>query len=359
MYESFYGLREKPFNLTPDPDFLYLSNSHKKALAYLKYGIEMKEGFVQLSGEIGSGKTTILRSLLRGLDRDIKAVYIVNPRGTFRQVLRMILDQLSVVPFRLDYSKERLLDKFHEFLKSQAALNHPVILIFDEAQNLDVMTLEELRMLSNYETDKEKLVQIVLVGQPELREKLDRPELAQLHQRISVRCHLGPLTHEETRAYIEHRLSVAGPDGSARFMPDACDLIQRYSRGIPRLINVICNNVLLAGYVEEKRVFNADIAGRVINDIYADDGRPETDVQPPTAQPAPASENTASTAVMAPPVAEPKTAVAAEPPTRYSVLQYTGQKSRRRRRWIIAAAIAAGVVSVIVVILIMAIIIGR
>ncbi len=275
MYESFFGLSEKPFNLTPDPDFLYMSNSHKKAMTYLKYGIETKEGFIQLSGEIGSGKTTLLRGLLRGLDREIRAAYIVNPRGTFRQILRTLLDQLNVVPFRLDYSKERLLDKFHEFLKSQEALNHPVVLIFDEAQNLDISTLEELRMLSNYETDKKKLVQIILVGQPELREKLDRPELVQLRQRIAVRAHLGPLNAEETRAYIEHRLKVAGSDGSIRFEPASCDLIQQATHGIPRLINLLCNNVMLAGYVEEKKTFGAEMVSRVIAEMRADDGRSE------------------------------------------------------------------------------------
>jgi putative secretion ATPase (PEP-CTERM system associated) len=290
MYESFYGLSEKPFNLTPDPDFLYLSNSHKRALTYLKYGIESKEGFIQLSGEIGSGKTTLLRSLLRGLNREIKAAYIVNPRGTFRQILRAILDQLSVVPFRLDYSKERLLNKFHEFLKSQEALNHPVVIIFDEAQNLDVSTLEELRMLSNYETDKKKLVQIILVGQPELREKLDRPELVQLRQRIAVRCHLGPLTPEETEAYINHRLKIAGSNGAIRFEPEACRVIQQFSRGIPRLINVACNNVMLAGYVEEKRTFTRSMVERVIGEMESDDGRAEQPEPSAAPEPEPAPE---------------------------------------------------------------------
>ncbi len=273
MYESFYGLSEKPFSLTPDPDFLYLSNSHKKSLAYLRFGIENKEGFVQLSGEIGSGKTTLLRSLLRSVAGEIRAAYIVNPRGTFRQILRTILDQLNVVPFRLDYSKERLLNKFHEFLKSQEALTHPPVLIFDEAQNLDISTLEELRMLSNYETDKKKLVQIILVGQPELRDKLDRPELVQLRQRIAVRSHLGPLTRPETEAYIKHRLGVAGSDDSTQFTPEACDVILKFSRGIPRLINVACNNIMLAGYVEEKRVFTGEMAERAIDEMQADDGR--------------------------------------------------------------------------------------
>ncbi|MFW6158584.1 MAG: ExeA family protein, partial [Planctomycetota bacterium] len=287
MYESFYGLSEKPFNLTPDPDYFYMSNTHKKALTYLKYGIESKEGFIQLSGEVGSGKTTVLRSLLRGLDRDIKAAYLVNPRGTFRQVLRTLLDQLNVVPFRLEYSKERLLNKFYEFLMSQQSLNHPVVLIFDEAQNLDVSTLEELRMLSNYETDKEKLVQIILVGQPELRDKLDLPELLQLRQRIAVRCHLGPLTRQETEEYIEHRLGVAGCNGTVTFTPDACDAIQAYSQGIPRLINVVCNNVMLAGFVEETKTFDGAMTRRIISEMQADEGRPQGPAPAAPAEPEP------------------------------------------------------------------------
>jgi putative secretion ATPase (PEP-CTERM system associated) len=284
MYEAFYGLAEKPFNLTPDPDFLYMSSNHKKAMTYLKYGIESKEGFVQLSGEIGSGKTTLLRGLLRGLDRDIRAAYVVNPRGTFRQILRTILDQLDVVPFRLDYSKERLLNKFQDFLRSQEALNHPVVLIFDEAQNLDVSTLEELRMLSNYETDKRKLVQIILVGQPELREKLARPELRQLSERIAVKAHLGPLPAEETQAYIQHRLQVAGSDGRLRFDPGAFGAIQEYSQGIPRRVNVLCNNILLAGFVEETKHFTQDFVRRVVHEMEADAGS-STDAAAPAAGP--------------------------------------------------------------------------
>ena len=329
MYESFYGLSEKPFSLTPDPDFLYLSSSHKKALTYLRYGIENQEGFVQLSGEIGSGKTTILRSLLRDLDRDIRAAYIVNPRGTFRQILRTILDQLSVVPFRLDYSKERLLNKFHEFLKSQEGLNHPPVLIFDEAQNLDISTLEELRMLSNYETDKKKLVQIILVGQPELREKLDRPELVQLTQRIAVRAHLGPLTPQETAAYIEHRLRIAGADDSVRFTPEACDVVQQFSRGIPRLINVACNNIMLAGYVDEKKLFSGEMARRAMSEMQSDDIR--------HAAPEPGRETESAAA------AEPSVAVAAA----------AVRPGRARRRRLIWGAAAAATVTAIVLAVVM------
>jgi len=325
MYESFYGLSEKPFNLTPDPDFLFMSASHKKAMTYLKYGIESKEGFIQLSGEIGSGKTTILRGLLRGLDREIRTAYMVNPRGTFRQILRTLLDQLNVVPFRLDYSKERLLNKFHEFLKSQEALNHPVVLIFDEAQNLDVSTLEELRMLSNYETEKNKLVQIILVGQPELREKLDRPEMIQLRQRIAVRCHLGPLSREETEAYINHRLRIAGSNGTIKFTPDACDVIQRFSRGIPRLINIACNNLMLAGYVEEKKTFSGEMAERVIREMQADDGRAEPPKPEAVTEPAP----------------QPAEAVSTTPP---AAARERPRRSKRRRRLVWAAVIAGLIV---------------
>ncbi len=325
MYESFYGLSEKPFSLTPDPDFLYLSASHKKALTYLRYGIENQEGFVQLSGEIGSGKTTTLRSLLRDLDRDIRAAYIVNPRGTFRQILRTILDQLNVVPFRLDYSKERLLNKFHEFLKSQEGLNHPPVLIFDEAQNLDISTLEELRMLSNYETDKKKLVQIILVGQPQLREKLDRPELIQLTQRIAVRAHLGPLTRQETAAYIEHRLRIAGADDAALFAPEACDVVQQFSGGIPRLINVACNNIMLAGYVDEKKAFSGEMARRAMDEMQSDDirhGAPEPEPDP-----------------------EPKLVADAEPVV--TVAAAAGRPRRARHRRLIWGAAAVATVTAI------------
>jgi len=248
--------------------------------------------------------------------------------------LRAILDQLNVVPFRLDYSKERLLSKFYEFLSAQEGLNHPIVLIFDEAQNLDVGTLEELRMLSNYETEKKKLVQIILVGQPELRDKLDRPELVQLSQRIAVRCHLGPLSRDEAQAYIAHRLKIAGSDGSIHFAPEACDQIQRFSRGIPRLINVACNNVLLAGYVEEKRSFTGDMVRQVIAEMQGDDGRTAVD-----------DRMADDGAAVSEPVEAPGRAPLTSPPPRSGFRVF----GTRRRVW--AAAIAAGALLVIAVLL--------
>lgn len=375
MYESFYGLSEKPFNLTPDPDYFFMSAPHKKALTYLKYGIGNKEGFIQLSGEVGSGKTTVLRSLLSELDRDIKVAYLVNPRGTFRQVLRTLLDQLNVVPFRIEYSKERLLNKFHEFLMSQRSLNHPVVLIFDEAQNLDISTLEELRMLSNYETDKEKLVQIILVGQPELRDMLDRPELLQLRQRIAVRCHLGPLSREESEKYIQHRLAVAGSNGSIKFTREAHDAIHQYSHGIPRLINVVCNNCLLAGFVEETKKFDGRMLNQVIGEMQADEGRateavpaqpqpvaaesrepvettetpqpssrpaPEPEPEPAEAEPEPA-EVAAATALTSTPDQERATAAPAAPAT-------AGKAWPNIRRALIWTALAAGGTAFVIVV---------
>jgi len=269
MYEAFYGLREKPFNLTPDPDFLYLSPGHRKVMSYLTYGLENGEGFVEVAGEIGSGKTTLVRNLIRNLHPGLKLAYILNPRGTFRQLLRIILDDLGVVDIDEDQPRERLLAAFEEFVKEQAAKGLPVVIIFDEAQNLDPTTLEEIRMLSNIEGDKKKLIQIIFVGQPGLKELLESPELEQLNQRIAVKCYLQPLSLEETGRYIRHRLAAAGcPDGSVKFSRDALKVIYAYSRGIPRKINVACNAVLLAGFIDEKKSFGAQYVRDAIADVY-------------------------------------------------------------------------------------------
>ena len=268
MYETFYGFKEQPFSLTPDPDFLYLSPCHRKVMSYLTYGMEGGEGFIQVTGEIGSGKTTLVRNLIRSLHPGVKLAYIVNPRGTFRQLLRMILDELGAVAIEEDLPRERLLVAFEQFAHEQADKNFPIVIIFDEAQNLDPVVLEEIRMLSNIEDDKKKLVQIVLVGQPELRELLELPDLQQLNQRIAVKCHLDPLTPEETDKYIRHRLQVAGnANGSIKLSRDASRMVHTYSRGIPRKINIACNAVLLAGFVDEKRAFNARYVREAIKDL--------------------------------------------------------------------------------------------
>ncbi len=272
MYNNFYGLREDPFNLNPDPDFLYLGKVHQKAMAYLTYGLEAGKGFIQLTGDIGSGKTTLLRTLLKRNRNKIKPAFIVNPKATFEQLFRMILYQFSVIELEGVYTKDVLLGKFYNYLIEQSKQNCPVVVIFDEAQNIDTSVLEEIRMLSNMETEKKTLVQMIFVGQPELRETFLLPKFTQLKQRISVAYHITPLDRENTAAYINHRLHVAGADGRLIFTQCACDEIYVYSGGVPRLINVACDATLLAGYVEEKKVLDENIVKEVINELIEDLG---------------------------------------------------------------------------------------
>ena len=267
MYEKFYGFREKPFNLTPDPDYFFLSSVHKRALDYLVYGLESGMGFIQISGEIGSGKTTLIKCLLRNLSRSVRVGYILHTTGSFLQLLRLILEDLEVASAEQSLSKEALLSRFRDYLVEQARRGNNVVVIVDEAQNLEPGVLEELRMVSNFETEKAKLLQIVLVGQPELRGLLRRPELEQLRQRITVRFHLQPLNEQETRGYIQHRLRVAGSNGRVRFTAGACRLIHHYSRGLPRLINVACDATLLAGFVAERRVFGERFVGDALSEL--------------------------------------------------------------------------------------------
>ncbi len=272
MYKKFYGLKENPFNLTPDPDFLYLGKVHQKALAYLTYGLEARKGFIQLTGEIGSGKTTLLKTLLMRNRNKIKSSFIVNPKATFEQLFRMILYQFSVIELEAEYSKDVLLNKFYNYLVDQSKQNCPVVIIFDEAQNIEISVLEEIRMLSNLETEKQKLVQIIFVGQPELRETFLLPKFKQLKQRISVSFHINPLSRDDAEAYINHRLKIAGANNGSIFTKRACDEVYSYSNGIPRLINVACDATLLAGYVEEKRILDENVVKEVINELIEDLG---------------------------------------------------------------------------------------
>ena len=272
MYKKFYGLRENPFNLTPDPDFLYLSKVHKKALAYLTYGLKAGQGFIQLTGDIGSGKTTLLRTLLKKNRNEIKSAFIVNPKATFEQLFRMILYQFSVVESEATDSKDILLRKFYDYLMEQARKNCPVVIIFDEAQNIETSVLEEIRMLSNLETEKKKLIQMIFVGQPELRDILLLPKFKQLKQRISVAYHIVPLGRDDTEAYINHRLKVAGAGDRSIFTECACEEIYSYSNGVPRLINIACDATLLAGYVEEKKVLDGNFVKETINELIKDLG---------------------------------------------------------------------------------------
>ena len=247
MYEQFYGFAESPFNITPDPRFLFFSEKHREAFNHLLYGIRERKGFIQITGEVGAGKTTLCRALLEKLGDNYRTALILNPALTTHQLLGLILSELG---FRaMEFGRRRRMTQLNDFLLQQVRDGRDVVLLIDEAQGLNRDLLEQLRLLSNLETDQRKLLQIVLVGQPELRELLDERGLRQLRQRITVRYHLRPLSSWETEAYIQHRLRVAGANSRPTFSRGALWWIYRYSRGVPRLINAICDKALLAGYV--------------------------------------------------------------------------------------------------------------
>ena len=255
MHEEYYGFAEKPFNLTPDPKYLYKSRSHANAFDLLQYAIRRREGFIVVTGDIGTGKTTLCRAILEQLDRRTFAALVLNPFLSEEDLLRQILQDFGAVSREeikrgrlAGVSKLELINTLNEFLLSLLPLRAGALLIIDEAQNLPQQVLEQIRILSNLETDKEKLLQIVLVGQLNLEELLHTPQLRQLHQRVSIRCELVPLNRDETAAYVAHRLNVAGGGAALSFAPKALDLVHRYTEGIPRLINLVCDRALLGGY---------------------------------------------------------------------------------------------------------------
>ncbi len=248
MYLSFFGLNEKPFAITPDPRYLYLSERHAEALAHLLYGINEAGGFVQLTGEVGTGKTTIVRSLLAQTPKNAEIALILNPKMTAPEFLLTICEELGIgVPDSALGSLKDLVDILSEYLLRAHAAGHRVVLVVDEAQNLSPEVLEQVRLLTNLETNTQKLLQIILIGQPELRELLARNELRQLAQRITGRYHLNPLSHDETAAYVRHRLRVAGATTDI-FAPQALNAVFGLSQGVPRVINVICDRALLGAY---------------------------------------------------------------------------------------------------------------
>ncbi|HSD27118.1 MAG TPA: AAA family ATPase, partial [Vicinamibacteria bacterium] len=257
MYEKFYGFTEKPFNLTPDPKFLYLSPRHTEAAAHLEFGQRERGGFILITGEVGTGKTTLARYFLGRLPRETATAVVLYPALSAVELLRTILDDLHVTP--TGSSLKDHVDALHRFLLAARAEGRNVVLLIDEAQDLSPEVLEQVRLLSNLETDTEKLIQIVLMGQSELRALLARPELRQLAQRVTARYHLEPLSRVETAEYVRHRLSVAGGDGKVAFTAGALDAVQQLSGGIPRLINSICDRSLLAGFVRGLRELNADM----------------------------------------------------------------------------------------------------
>jgi putative secretion ATPase (PEP-CTERM system associated) len=266
MYERFYNLRERPFSLSPDPDYLYPSRVHREALSYLRYGVEGHAGFIVITGEIGSGKTTLLQTALRGLDHQTSVSRIVNTMLDARELLEAVMLDFGLDP-GVNRSKPLLLRDLAHYLVEQRRAGRLALLVIDEAQNLSLTALEEIRMLSNLETEKSKLVQTVLVGQPNLRELLSRPELEQLRQRVTVSYHLQALDSVETAKYINHRLRRAAIDAPLEFSSDVTDLIHRHSGGVPRKINVIADAVLLFGYGEEQHTVTAALAQEAIEEL--------------------------------------------------------------------------------------------
>ncbi len=267
MYTGFYGLREKPFSLAPDPRYLFLSASHREALAHLLYGIEEGEGFIEVIGQVGTGKTTLCRTLLDRIGSDAEIAYIFNPSPSEVELLAAINREFGLptaVRTRTD-----LLDSLNQFLVEKNASGRRVLLVIDEAQNLDPAVLEQVRLLSNLETDRAKLLQIVLIGQPELEENLSRSDLRQLRQRITVRWSLRPLSRPEVKEYVEHRLRVAGLADPQLFKSGALRALTRASRGIPRLINALADRALLAGYTEGRREIDARLIRRAARELPA------------------------------------------------------------------------------------------
>jgi general secretion pathway protein A len=265
MYDSYFGFPESPFRVTPDPRFFYSNPIYQEAYAILRYGIEGRKGFTVITGEVGTGKTTMLRKLMRNMEGTIHSVFIFNTYLDFQELLQAILHDLGLAT--KETSKLALIQQLNDYLLAQLKLGHTVAVLIDEAQNLGVETLEGLRLLSNLETDEEKLIQIVLMGQPELEAKLDQPGLRQLKERVALRCRLLPLKSEEVGPYIDSRLSAVGYEGTNPFDRDAVQQIASCSRGIPRLINIICDNALLTAFGGAEKIVSANIVKEVANDL--------------------------------------------------------------------------------------------
>ena len=265
VYQDYYGFSEKPFDLTPDPKYLYLSPKHKEVLAHLVYGLQENNGFLKIIGEVGTGKTMICRSFLQELRTDFSIAYVFNPAINELELLQTINSELGL-PSEMD-SKKKLVDTLNVFLLSERKKGHRVVVIIDEAQALQVKVLDQLRLLSNLETDTEKLIQIVLIGQPELDQLLKKSELRQLRQRITISWELLPLNRDETRGYIQHRVNVALGKGRVQFARSAVELIYKYSHGIPRMINVLADRSLLIAYTMNTKKITPKIVRPAVKDV--------------------------------------------------------------------------------------------
>ncbi len=271
MYCDYYGFREKPFQITPNPRFLYLSRNHREAFAHLLYGINAHGGFIELTGEVGTGKTTVLRTLLEQLDDSThRTALILNPCLSAPELLANINREFAIPHEDLDSGA--LLEELSRFLLHENREGKTVVLVIDEAQNLAPQVLEQIRLISNLETETDKLIQIVLAGQPELKTLLERAELRQLSQRITVRYHLLPMDFEDSQSYIRHRLQVAGGEGKVEFSPAAAKRIYAFAKGAPRLINLACDRALLVGYTDETRRVDGRIASTALAELRQEVG---------------------------------------------------------------------------------------
>lgn len=265
MYCNFYGLKERPFNVTADAAFFFLSRQHKEALSHLLYGVTQRKGIIVITGEIGTGKTTLCRFFLNQLGKNVKTAFILNPHFSEMQLLEAIVSDFGLST----KAKSRLsfIWRLNNFLLSESECGNNVILIIDEAQNLKPRSLEQIRLLSNLETEKDKLIQIVLVGQPELNRRLNLYGLRQLQQRIAVKYHITPLEKDEVREYINHRLNIAGSMNGIKFTDEALKVISEFSCGIPRLINIISDRALLVGFINETNMIDINIINRCVSEL--------------------------------------------------------------------------------------------
>ena len=268
MYLNFYGLKEKPFNATPDPKFLYLTPGHREALAQLIYGVQEHKGFIVLTGEVGTGKTTLLQTLLQRLDSTTAVAFVFNSTLPFDDILEYVLEDFGIG--KTVTSRAQRLVALNNFLIDRRRAGQNTVLIIDEAQNLEPDTLEQVRLLSNFETPTDKLLQILLVGQPELKVRLQLPQLRQLKQRIGLRCAIPPMTPEETRDYIRSRLRVAGARDLNLFNEAAVRRIAEYAGGIPRVVNIVCDHALLIGYADQTRHIGRELVERAVR--YLEEG---------------------------------------------------------------------------------------
>jgi general secretion pathway protein A len=266
MYKQFFGLKENPFNVNPDPHFLYLTQHAQEALACLTYGIETRKGFILLTGEVGTGKTTLINKLLEWLHNEqVSTAFVFNPRLSVTQFFDFMMADFGI-PCE-SHQKGHMLMKLNQWLLERYRAGERAVLVVDEAQNLSPQMLEEIRLLTNLETSTEKLLQIILAGQPELQQKLNQPQLRQLRQRITLRAKTCPLTVDETRGYIEERLRIGGAENTGIFSPEAIASVHRFARGIPRVINLLCEHALVGSFVEQKNPVPAAIVDEVAHDF--------------------------------------------------------------------------------------------